>query len=228
MLNPLIVIGIIAFIALIGWLTWYLKKRRREALIQAARQLGFKFARRDPFMLTHLPFELMKRGDGRGAENVMWGEWQGLDVREFDYWYYEESTDSQGHRTRSYRHFSCALTGMPIAAPHLSVSAENIFTKLADHMGLEDIQFESEEFNRRFNVKSRDPKFATDVVDGRMMEWLLSAGKEWSFELDGTRLLCYSRRRNPADLVPLLGTLKGFRDHIPDVARSLYGREASR
>lgn len=30
-------------------------------------------------------FALLRRGDGRGTENVLSGTWQGMGVREFDY-----------------------------------------------------------------------------------------------------------------------------------------------
>jgi hypothetical protein len=45
----------------------------------------------------------------------------------------------------------------------------------------------------------------------------------FAFEMNGDYLLCSSRRRKPTDLVPLLGTLKGFNDRIPNVAYGLYG-----
>ena len=37
-----------------------------------------------------------------------------------------------------------------------------------------DIQFESEEFNRDFTVHCEEPKFANDLIDARMMQWLLA------------------------------------------------------
>ncbi len=36
-----------------------------------------------------------------------------------------------------------------------------------------DIRTESEEFNRRFEVRSSDRRFALAFVDARMMRWLL-------------------------------------------------------
>ena len=128
----------------------------------------------------------------------------------------------QGGRSRSYHYFSCALTELPIDAAAVTIAPETLFTRIADHLGFEDIQFESDQFNRDFRVKGRDHKFATDLVDARMMQWLLGT-PGWSFELTGPYLLCYCGRLKPTALIPLLGTLEQFRDHIPRVVYDLYG-----
>jgi hypothetical protein len=39
--------------------------------------------------------------------------------------------------------------------------------------------------------------------------------------------LVYSKRRRPTELIPLLGTLKQFRDQVPRVVYDLYGPGAS-
>jgi hypothetical protein len=43
---------------------------------------------------------------------------------------------------------------VPAAFPHLTMAREGLFTRLADHLGMEDIEFESPEFNRRYKVKA--------------------------------------------------------------------------
>jgi hypothetical protein len=225
-MEALIFVGIAILIGLGIWYSWYAKKKRREELAIAAKQLGLQYSAQDMFNCLALPFGLFNKGDGRGTENVLWGGWQGLDIREFDYWYYEESTDSEGHTSKSYSYFSCVVTQIPLSAADLSVTRENIFTRFADHVGLRDIEFESERFNREFNVKSRDRKFANDVIDARMMQWLLESGERYAFEMNGTFVLVYSKRVKPLDLTPLLGTLKAYVDHVPRVAYSLYGDPA--
>jgi hypothetical protein len=49
-----------------------------------------------------------------------------------------------------------------------------VFDRIAGVFGFDDIDFESEEFSRKFHVKSRDKKFAYDVCHSRMMEFLLA------------------------------------------------------
>ena len=106
---------------------------------------GLDFSIDDPFDTLGEPFALLQRGDGRGVENVVWGEWKGLEIRAFDYWYYEEPTDSKGHTSRSYSRFDSVLTRIDASCPALQISEENIFTRLADALTFRDIEFESEE-----------------------------------------------------------------------------------
>ena len=226
-MGVLLVLGVVVLIAAVGFVGYYLKKKRREELALAARQLGLEFSSADPFSLLGLPFRLFTRGDGRGIEGVMWGTWQGVDLKEFDYWYYEESTDSHGETSRSYRYFSCAVTEIAASCAHLTIEREGFFSRVADHLGFHDIEFESDRFNRAFQVGCPDRKFATDVIDDRMMQWLLSIQEHWAFELCGPYLMCYTKRLKPLELTPLLGGLKAFRDHIPRVVWSLYGTGAT-
>jgi hypothetical protein len=206
----------------IAYLSYCLRRRRREELGAMARQLGLEFSPDDPFVCLSYPFTLFSRGDGRGVENVMWGVWHEMPVREFDYWYYEESTDAEGHRSRSYQRFSCAVTEIEAGCSHLVVDRENLFTALADRIGLRDIEFESDAFNRAFNVKSEDRKFANDLLDSRMMTWLLGADSAFRFEVSGRWVMAYGKKRRPADLIPLVGTLRQFREHVPHVVYELY------
>jgi hypothetical protein len=212
--------GLVAVAA--AYLSYFFKKKRREELAVMARQLGLEFSPDDPFDTLGYPFALLTKGDGRGVENVIWGVWNQMPVREFDYWYYDESTDSEGRRSRTYHRFSCAVTEIEAACSHVTISRENLFTALADRIGLRDIEFESEEFNGRFNVKSKDRKFANDLVDARMMRYLLGADPGFEFEICGRWLLCFSGKRRPTELIPLLGTLHGFRGQVPRVVYELY------
>jgi hypothetical protein len=206
----------------IAYGSYYFKKKRREGLAFAAKQLGMRFALTDPFDTLTEPFDLLRKGDGRGVENVMWGEWQGIECRLFDYWYYEESTDSKGNRSKTYYRFSCVMSPVEAACSHLTLARENVFTRLGDHLGFRDIELESEEFNRAFTVRSPDRKFAVDFCDARMMQWLLGHGQGYGFEVVGDRLLASCKRLGPTELIPLLGSMKGFRDQIPRVVYSLY------
>ncbi len=215
----LVVVAVIGGIAL----SLYLKAKRRQELQAFATQHGLQFSTSDPFQLLGWPFSLFRKGDGRGVENVLWGPWQGGGpVTAFDYWYYTESTDSKGNRTRSYRRFSCAIIEVAAAFPHLELARETLFTRMADSMGMEDIEFESPEFNRRYNVQATERRFAYELLDGRLLEWLVGSDQGYAFEVVGNRILAYRRRTKAQGLVPLIGTLMMFRDRIPKVAWGLY------
>jgi hypothetical protein len=221
-LFPLFFVGVIALI--VGGVIWgyYAKRKRVESFQALATQLGLTYAPEDPFGIVGWPFALFQRGDGQGVENVLSGTWQGADLMAFDFWYYDESTDSKGNTTRNYRRFDCAMTTIDAACSHLTIDHENLFTRIADALALKDLQFESEEFNRSFNVKSTDDRFAYAFVDARMMQWLLGHADGYAFEVLGDRLLVAGPKIQPMEFLPLLGTLRTFRDQVPRAVFSLY------
>jgi hypothetical protein len=44
---------------------------------------------------------------------------------------------------------------------------------------MSEVTLESETFNRSFTVRSADPRFASALLDARMMAWLLDRSGEW-------------------------------------------------
>ena len=155
----------------------------------------------------------------------MWGTMHDSEVIAADYWYYETVHHPKGGTSRSYHHFSCAITTVGLVAPHLSIAPEDLLTRLADVVGFRDIEFESEEFNRAMQVKCDDRKFANYLVDARMMEWLLAA-RGWAFERHGDEVLCYADRLQPADATAMLDALLGFKHQVPRAALDAYGVQA--
>jgi hypothetical protein len=219
-----IVLG--AIVAGVGvWYSFYRKKQRREAMGAFAARYGLAYSRDDPIGLLGYGFHLLQMGDGRGCENVVYGQWQGLAAREADYWYYTESTDSKGNTTRSYHKFSIVIADFEASLPYVSVAKESIFTRMADHLGFPDIQFESEDFNRQFQVRAQDREFAFKLIDARMMLWLLSTGGAFGFEVRGSNVLVYCHRLRPTELEPLFGTAKLFHDHVPRLVWTEYGAQ---
>ena len=204
------------------WYSYYRKQQRRQGLAAFASQYGLVFSPDDPFGLIGYPFRLFSRGDGRGCENVVYGEWKGIPIREADYWYYDETTDSQGRRSKSYHRFSVVIADVGIDTPPVSITKENLLSRIADHVGLHDIEFESEQFNRVFQVKAGDREFCFKLVDARMIHWLLATEGTFGFEVAGPWLLVHRNRLRPTELIPLIGTAKAFGDHIPQLVRTEY------
>ena len=222
------VVLILSFVAAVVifliWLQFHLQAKRRQEFFLTATKLGLTYEREDPFNMVDLPFALFGKGDGRGIENVMHGHAAGMDVRMFDYWYYEQSTDTKGNTSRSYKRFSCAMAWFEADCPHLTLSREGLLSRLADKLGFRDIEFESEEFNRSWQVSSEDRRFASAFVDARMMEWLLDEGGIASYEVLGPILMCSTGRLKPAEFENLLEVLRRFRAKVPEVVPSLYPR----
>lgn len=218
-----LVIAVAIAVFLIG--RYYTEKRRQE-WESAAGALGLRYAREDPFgLLDDLPFALFRRGEGRGIDNIGWGRWREVDVRLFEYWYYTTSTDSKGNTSRHYERFTCAVAPLPVEAPPTSISRESFLSRIADHIGFRDQEFESEEFNKTFQVRADDRRFASYLLDARMMHWLLATEGDCAFELAGPTVLCATGRVRPADIGWVLERLHGFLAQVPRVVLDVYGQE---
>jgi hypothetical protein len=150
-MGPFILFAVLglALVGIAAYITYAIAKKRREAFATVASQLGLSYAAQDPFNVIAEPFALFEKGDGRGAENMLWGTWQDIQLRAFDYWYYEESTDSHGRTSRSYSRFDCAIVPIDAACVRLTITHETLFTRLADALTFHDIEFESEDSTRR-------------------------------------------------------------------------------
>jgi hypothetical protein len=83
----LILVGGVALVGLIAYLSYQSTKRRRLGFQTMARQLGLSYSLQDPFGLLGEPFALFQKGDGRGLENVLSGVGQSLDLRAFVFWF---------------------------------------------------------------------------------------------------------------------------------------------
>jgi len=219
-LFPLLFVMAGALMAAIVVLSWVSHRRRQEGLQLEAVRLGLAYTSEDPFGLLDLPFELFTRGDGRGIDSVVYGTWQGMSVHVADYWYYEETSNGKTTSRTTYR-FSCVVTPIDARCPHLAIAPENILTRLADAIALDDLQFESEEFNRAFNVKG-DHELGVAFCDARMMTWLLANGADRIFEIHGRRMLLAGDRIHPAELPAILEATRDWVAQVPRVVFSLY------
>jgi hypothetical protein len=218
----LILVGGVTLVGLVAYLRYLSIKKRRLGFQTMGRQLGLSYSPEDPFGLLGEPFALFQKGDGQGIENVLSGVWQGLDVRAFDFWYYEESTDSEGRTSRSYYRFDCAIVPIDAACPALTINHETFLTRIAGALSFHDIEFEDDAFNKAFNVRGNDRKFANDLIDARMMQWLLAHAQDDAIEVVGNRVLVACKKIDPVELVGLIGTAKAFLEHVPRVVFSLY------
>ena len=189
-------------------------RSRRDAMRAEARKLGLAFSAKDRFDLVE-PFAVFSPATRLYAEteNVLWGRWRDLEVRVFDY-SYQRSDDDR-------REMSCVLIAIPPGWPSLVIRPETVAARLT-HLASPDVEFESEEFNRAFEVRCRSKRFANAFVDARMMGWLLSLGHGWGFEIKGSWVLGYRDQVQPWEIEGVLATASTFLERIPRALHSLY------
>ena len=184
--------------------------------------MGFTFTADDVDRVVDMPFKLFGEGDGRKVELVMSGTHNGRPMRIFDYWYYDESSDGKGSRSRSYHRFTCALLTLPAGCPPLRLTHEDFLTRLGGHLGLHDVEFEYDDFNRRFRVKCNEQKFAFALLDGQMMQWLLETDTFESLEVVGPWVLLAGTRLEPTRWLDLGAWLDEFQARVPPVVYTTY------
>ena len=159
-------------------------RKRREGLLELAQRLNLNFSPGEDYQIAD-QFGFLKKlaqGDNRYAYNVLSGKHQNYDVLAFDYHYQVTTHDKNGSHTTHYR-FSVFLLQMPMAFPDLTIRHENFFIKVAEVFGYQDINFESAEFSKTFCVRCEDKKFAYDVCNAKMIEFLL-ANRDLSVEIE--------------------------------------------
>ena len=219
-MGALLIFAFIALVAAAIYYSWLAAKKRREAMQALAQELGWRFyqghdsSQDDEY--SH--FEIFRKGHSRSAFNTLTGRLE-IDGRSFpakagDFRY--RVTSSSGKST-TYR-FSYLILHLPFAnTPELLIRREGLFDKIAGAFGFDDIDFESEEFSRRFHVKSSDKRFAYDVVHPRMMEFLLDTNAPMiDIEQGRCCLSNGSRRWKPEDFRNSIRFLREFFDLWPD------------
>lgn len=224
--DPVFLAISFAFATLVVGAVWWATHKRRQAFRAFARSHGLRYDLHDPYGLDQIPFRLFRKGDGRRFSNVLSGPWRGEPMRAFDYEYYEEHTAPNGDAARTRYRFSCVVLEVEAAFPHLACDRETVGTRFGNTVGIRDIEFESEEFNRRFHVASVDRKFAYELLDARMMRWLLHLPGDVTFEvLDRWLVLSKKGQVEPVALAPLIEMGLALRGRIPRVAWAMYGRQ---
>jgi hypothetical protein len=182
--SPIFII-VFVIIAIIGSVySMIAARKRREELFELAQRLNLDYNPGPDYDIA-AQYQFLKKlaqGDNRYAYNILRGKYQDNNVHAFDYHYQVTTYDKNGSHTNHYR-FSFFILELPVAFPDLTIRPENFFMKVAEVFGYQDIKFESAEFSKTFNVRSPNKKFAYDVCNAGMMEYLL-ANRDLSVEIE--------------------------------------------
>ena len=212
-MHPLIIVGFVALFIVIGVLGYISSMKRRQAMMALAAKLGLNFYyEKDRDMPRRYRFlDKLRQGRDRYAFNTLSGNYQGHNVTIFDYHYKTGSGKDTHHH-----YLSFFLLQMPMTFPELIIVREGIFSKIGQALGYDDIDFESHEFSRKFCVRSKDKKFAYDVCNAQMIEYLLS-NTDLSIEIEtNVMALSFNRRLKLEQIEPNLNRLIKVRSLLPE------------
>jgi hypothetical protein len=176
---------------------------------------GFTYAVEDDTWCDRWRTTPFGDGDHRKARNVITGTTASRPFAAFDYSYQTHSSNGKGGQSTTTHRYVVTSLQLPTYLPQLQVTPETFMTRLGNALGLDDIELESEDFNRHFRVHSRDRKFACDVLTPRTMQLLLAhPGLCW--RIDGSDIVAWQDGRvSPAVVLAATSQLGHIVDGIP-------------
>jgi hypothetical protein len=206
----------VVLVAVVAAIAFYFDKKRREMWESVARRYGFTYQRHDPHDIPtrYASFALFQRGHSRKASNCLEGKHQDTPVLLFDYRY----TTGSGKNQTTHR-LSALIARVDLNCQYLLIRPESFFDKVGDFLGFGDIDFEFEEFNRRFHVKGPDKKFAYDICHSGMMDYLIQHDR-LTWELSGNCLILYGLGTfDLSEIDYCLAAVNGFLAQTPQYLR---------
>ncbi|MUM19147.1 hypothetical protein FZI91_07550 [Mycobacterium sp. CBMA271] len=152
-----------------------------------------------------------------GACNVVRGRHNGAPFVAFEA--YSKAERVAAEEANEVKRMAVVALGAPGSVPWLQVYPENVLTK-----ALNDITFESADFNRRFRVVAQDVRFAYDVLSPQNMERMLKDPRyaEVPFRFDGPWLWTWQSGDLNAGLIA--ERLQFLSDTLASVPSFVWGR----
>lgn len=234
-LGILIVAVVVAVGAALAIYSHRKERERQAALAALAARNGWQFNPGDDpdHGGKYGHFAIFSRGHSRRAYNTLsgtmdLGRWS-VPVRAGDYLYKVTTSNGKTTTTTTYR-FTYLIVELPFGAvPDLSLRPEGFLDRVAQAFGAADIDFESEEFSRRYVVKSSEKRFAYAVLHPKMMEFLLD-GPARAMEIEFGRC-CISdgkTRQSAEEIEATIAWSRRFFQLWPDyLLKSLRSGESS-
>lgn len=221
-LAPLAVWGLLPL--LLGGGLW-LEARRRRHVREWAERVGWTYVGSDRTLVGRWRGDPFRTGSSRRTSEVVTGPWQGRQCVSFRY---EYTTGSGKNRTTHTYHV--VAMSLPAYLPTLELTPEGVGARIAKAFGGQDIQFESEDFNRAWRVRAADERFAHAVVHPRLMERLLRPDAcRTSVRIEGTDVLTWAVGNPDLDALPRrLAVLAAVVDAVPDFVWQDHGHDPSR
>jgi hypothetical protein len=235
----LLVISAIVLIVIVAIGSAARERERVAGVVSWAGQNGFAFHKDDPFDLDR---RYNGMGDvGRGHSRYAYEILHRSDpAAVFIFRYYFQTTetrtvthtnaDGSSHTTtetyEESHHRAYFVIELNAAFPALHIRPEHWGDKLAGLIGFDDINFESEQFSRRYFCKSDNREFAYAVIHPQMIEWMMDLKFVGQLE-DGKFIIDISGLQYDAGGIgQTWEQAVGFINRIPPFVWQDYGKRA--
>lgn len=207
--------GIIVVLSLAWWI-W--ASRRADRLLDEMRA----FARDHGWELRAYSSAIDHRFTGypfSGAskswrEGILEGRYAGRRCGTFTH--IAEQRDPDGNLV-SRLAFQVTFAELEVALPRVDIVPESFANRLAQALGGVDVEMESHEFNERWRVICDDRRYATDVIDPRMMQRLIAPDTpDFPLRIEGGAVMMWAPgRHGVSDFSRQLDVLVGVANRIP-------------
>lgn len=199
--------------------------RRAREMKRDAERLGLNFTRRFaiPRSMLELPslagldVVTASRGWGVavGVADLVSGRLEGDEIVAFDFW-------AKGHTpyAPAVWHSLVAVSTRLDAEPVI-IEPKHIAT-LGKALGIEEMQTESEGFDRTYRVWGSDRRFTSAFLDQRMMAWLLEIQNDWTLQAGGRWVAVVGPHLLGEQLDRAINLVRAFRSHMPRAVLSIY------
>jgi hypothetical protein len=252
LMPVLMVVGGIGLVGLLIWaavLAHRAEQARIEGLYQFALENGFEFSRtglssennsgfwetlmgqgqgseESRFIGVFSQFEPFGKGHSQEVSHLITGRKETIDWYFFDYTYKITTSNGKSTSTTTYRNGMFAIR-VPFLFPTMSLSQESFLHRVGEFFGSREVEFESDDFNRRYFVKSSDEKATYDLIHPQMMDYLMSI-PVLNWQMSGPFLMIYQTRYLTADDIrSSMQIIEGFLQQIPGFLQEDRGFQAS-
>jgi hypothetical protein len=145
--------GLAALFGVIWYVSAQMEKKRSLAFEQVAGTLGLTFEGEPNGPPINWSSWLFEQGRNRQTRNYSRGQYHGVDVRLFDYYYV---TGSGKNRT-THKQTVLAVSSGSLDLPAFELRPENLLHKIGSMFGYQDIDFQMyPEFSRLFLLRGED------------------------------------------------------------------------
>lgn len=183
--------------------------------------LGFNSGRADilPRFEDFHPFGI---GHSPAVQNLLYGQRNGIDWTLFDYSYKVTTSNGKSTTTTTYP-VGVVAARIPVALPWIHLSQEDLFTRIGAKFGMQDLTFESEEFNRRYRVQASMEKEAYAILHPQAIEYLLRHPiRRW--QMSGPQIvITTSQYLSTDEMFRIMEEIQDFVEMIPPYVREDRG-----
>jgi hypothetical protein len=220
--------GVIAGAAFLVWWATRLTKKRDEAAVALADDLGLAYSDdSDPGLADMVrslqPGKAAPFSPSARIERVLTGERHGVQVKLFEYYF--EIDVGIGNAPPSQRNFVCASAEADTGAAVLWIRPKRDGSLISSLFRGPHVNFADDGFNHHFVVQSDDADTARSLLGRRIRQWLVENGRKMSF-LVGQGMVLGMADRDTRPAKDVLDTVVALRHHVtPDaVTPSRHGR----